>query len=125
VGHVRQISEFATKIISFELFRCSLGHDLSHLALLRKGDQTQKWNPKLGLVFSWRLARMEGEMRRILQVPVLLMLFAIPSNAQEQRMDIGRGVLCDTAKQMGRSVTRVRVAIAPLQQRYDLGVTAA
>jgi hypothetical protein len=68
---------------------------------------------------------MEGEMRRILQVPVLLMLFAIPSNAQEQRMDIGRGVLCDTAKQMGRSVTRVRVAIAPLQQRYDLGVTAA
>jgi hypothetical protein len=49
---------------------------------------------------------MEVEMRRILGVPLLFLLFAIPSNAQEQRtdMDIGRGVLCDTAQQMGRFV---------------------
>ena len=54
---------------------------------------------------------MEAEMRGILQVPLLLTLFCLPSNAQEQTskvpeqtVDVGRGVLCDTAQQMERFV---------------------
>ena len=48
-------------------------------------------------------------MRRIVQVPLLLMLFCFPAKAQEQTMDgqtmdVGRGVLCDTAQQMQRFV---------------------
>jgi len=47
---------------------------------------------------------MEAEMRRIVQVPLLLMLFCFPAKAQEQTMEVGRGVLCDTAQQMQRFV---------------------
>ena len=50
-------------------------------------------------------------MNRFLHVPMLLTLLCLPSNAQEQpanvpqqEIDVGRGVLCDTAKQMERFV---------------------
>lgn len=50
-------------------------------------------------------------MSRFLQVPLLLALFCLPANAQEQpanapqpEIDVGRGVLCDTPKQMERFV---------------------
>jgi hypothetical protein len=54
-----------------------------------------------------RLARVEAEMR-FLQVPFLLMLSGLPSEgqeqAQEQPMDVGRGVICSTAQQIERFV---------------------
>jgi hypothetical protein len=54
-----------------------------------------------------RLARVEAEMR-FLQVPFLLMLSCLPSEgqerAQEQAMDVGRGVICNTVQQIERFV---------------------
>ena len=47
---------------------------------------------------------MEAEMRSMLTVPLLLTLFCHPSTAQEQT-DVGRGVICDTAKAVQQFVT--------------------
>jgi hypothetical protein len=41
---------------------------------------------------------------RFLQVPFLLMLSCVPSKAQEQAMDVGGGVICNTAQQVERFV---------------------
>jgi len=41
---------------------------------------------------------------RVLLVPFLLMLPCLPSESQEQAMDVGGGVICNTAQQIERFV---------------------
>jgi hypothetical protein len=72
-----------------------------HNLLLRAADRTRI--TLACCVHARRLARMEIKMRA-LPVALLLLCSCLPTRAQEQKMEMGRGVICGTLDQVKRFI---------------------